>query len=158
MHQKIAATKQNGVHHYRRVLPVFAVILFVNLLGCESPFSSSGSTSVTFSIVYDETLDFNLRVIEPYAVAGQGKWNNKYSKLITAKNGITTYTFDDVAPGDYAGLLGNISESYQEFSVARGQDVTLNYTKAYTEDICVTTRSGHYCVPQYQWSCRTTVD
>lgn len=141
------------------LLTILAPVIIGLFSHCDNPFSSpSNEASVTFSIVYSKTLDFNLRIIEPYSIAGEGKWNNKYSKLLTAENGTLQHTFEGVSPGNYAGLLGNISESYHEFTISRGQRITLHYARSNTDDHCVTTRSGTYCVPQYEWSCYTTID
>jgi len=111
---------------FSKLVLILGLVLLINLPSCKKDELLDKKTSVTFN-VSDEVGslgDCAFRIIEPVADHSSGfTIVNKYSFL----TGLRSYTFDDVEPGNYAGILGTNGNTYIDFSIAKGEHVTINY-------------------------------
>ncbi len=136
------------------MLLAFFLVLF-SFSGCEEMLVQK--TTVTF-VVNDKSgkySTFNFRVIERVADRS-GTWN--ITNVATKKMDGYSYTFENVKAGDYAGLIGTIGDTYKEFSLSSGDQVTLTYTNNATPITIGNSYSGYYSTSVDSWSCRVTTE
>ena len=129
---------------------LFLTCLLIIFTGCEK-MDISKSTEIIFQI-NDETGKLskcNLRIIKP----NPDNWENVYSHMITLP-GESSYKFEDVKEGDYASLIGNVSETYKNFSISKGDHLKITYTYYVSGYVNV----GGHTVPYKEWKCKMDRD
>ena len=125
-------------------------IISLFLLSCDNPLSpKSITTDITFSVsdAYGDVGDCYYRIIEP--VADPSHDFNIYPKYQENVGWNGTYTFKNVEPGKYGCIIGGMGNTYRDFSIAKGEHVSINMRK-YVGGY-ITTYYGA-TVPVYQWS------
>jgi len=143
----IKLIKMNKKVDFSKLVLILSLVLLINLPSCKKDELLNKKTSVTFNIS-DEVGslgDCAFRIIEPVADRSNGYTPvNKYA----FETGLSSYSFDEVEPGNYAGLIGGIGDTYKEFSIAKGEHITINYRYYVSGYVTV----GYVVVSVKSWS------
>lgn len=130
-------------------------IASIFLFSCEKDFFDKTS-EVTFKVndQLGKVSGCNYRIVK----ANGCKCEFSPEDILThSVNGTSSYTFEDVEPGTYAGLIGTVGNTYEEFTVEKGEHVTLTYTYGYAGSISGSFSSGvGYSAAIGSWSCNIT--
>lgn len=104
---------------------ILCSLLMLNFSSCKKD-ELDVKTSVTFNFTDEAGTsgDIYYRIIEQVSdPTTTFTIVDKYKQKVT---GAVSYTFDDVEPGNYAAILGTVGETYRNFSIAKGERVTVN--------------------------------
>lgn len=133
------------------------ILICVSFFACKKE-SLKKKTQVTFQ-VNDELGKIsgcNYRIVKANGCKCSFSPEDIMTHIVDGKE---SYTFDDVEPGTYAGLIGAVSDTYEEFVIEKGDHVTLKYTYTSAGSISGNFSSGSgYSANIPNWYCTVSKD
>lgn len=140
---------------YRMLMACIVVILFCST--CDNPFANEEEESAQVSVfMHDLTGKVgacNFRIIERNpACKSNCAPVNIQTHSIDHPN-VRSYTFTDVEAGEHAMLVGNIGDTYLEFTATAGEAVKIHYEYSASSTVTIGEFSsgGSVTLPYNTW-------